>query len=690
MSNPKEKKENKAGFNPDTPGSIDLLGFDLYIDTLAGLIKKPGFKTPFCLGVHGEWGSGKTTFMDRLADKLAKNGPGPRIVPVWFNPWRYSKEEHLIIPFLKTIEAALLRYTKENEGLEEIVLKPFKEGAVKMWRAAAAIAYGLKGEIKFGPLGGVTLDGSKMIDREEAKDQKHSEEAQNHLHNLSSLYYDIEDHLRSVVSGDVFRIAVFIDDLDRCMPEKALDLLEAVKLFLDMEGYLFVIGVAREVVEKGIAHHYRYLKSEGEKENPALSPEKYLEKMIQLPIDLPPVEPGKIKTYIGSLLKDFNEEYKKHADLIETGVGKNPRALKRFSNLLLFFDALANNLKMAVCADQEVNQENKELMKKYFVPLPYLKWSLIVHNFPRVYEEIKKDPKTLIKLQNAATGREKAPETGGEEGGVISGMDHRLKKILQKGEPEDLMFPDNDWLIARFVHLAEAAEIRSSERESSAGYTETFQPGDMVRIPKGKFLYGPEKLEKEIDYDYFMDVFPVTNKQYKEFIDDPENSEYAVPYVNEDWAKPYNWGQEKRSFPEGMENHPVVLVSHKDAGAYCQWRSQKEGKEFRLPTEEEWEKAARGTDGRKYPWGNEFDASKCNTSESKIGKTTPVGSYPGGASPYKCQDMAGNVWEWIDSGALRGGSWDFTRDVAGCACRFRNDPFGRYNGVGFRCARTLK
>ena len=124
---------------------------------------------------------------------------------------------------------------------------------------------------------------------------------------------------------------------------------------------------------------------------------------------------------------------KKHADLIETGVGKNPRALKRFSNLLLFFDALANNLKTAVCAGQEVSPGNKELMKKFFVPLPYLKWSLIAHNFPRVYEEIKKDPKTLIKLQNAATGGEKAKETGGEEGGVISGIGPQTQKNTSKG-----------------------------------------------------------------------------------------------------------------------------------------------------------------------------------------------------------------------------------------------------------------
>src|SRR6185437_17051539 len=120
-------------------------------------------------------------------------------------------------------------------------------------------------------------------------------------------------------------------------------------------------------------------------------------------------------------------------------------------------------------------------------------------------------------------------------------------------------------------------------------------------------------------------------------------------------------------------------VSWSDAMAYVVWLAQLTGQPWRLPTEAEWEKAARGTDGRIYPWGDEFDKARCNTRESGIGTTSPIGRYPNGESPYHVQDMTGNVWEWTSSlfqpypyrkndgreninstenRVLRGGSWD--------------------------------
>jgi iron(II)-dependent oxidoreductase len=138
-------------------------------------------------------------------------------------------------------------------------------------------------------------------------------------------------------------------------------------------------------------------------------------------------------------------------------------------------------------------------------------------------------------------------------------------------------------------------------------------------------------------------------------------------------------------------------VTWHGATGYCKWRSKKEGITYCLPTEEEWEKATRGTDGRRYPWGDEFDKAKCNTSESGIGTTTLVNKYQDGASPYGCYDMAGNVWEWTNSWyneekrskVLRGGSWYFNYVDARCASRFRFLPGDRLIDIGFRCARTI-
>ncbi len=166
---------------------------------------------------------------------------------------------------------------------------------------------------------------------------------------------------------------------------------------------------------------------------------------------------------------------------------------------------------------------------------------------------------------------------------------------------------------------------------------------DIVKVPKGPFLYGEMRVREVVDHDYWIDTYPVTNEKYRAFIvaDGYGNQAY---WSSEGWkwktknniTVPERWNDNERN----KADHPVVGVSYYEAEAYAKWAGK------RLPTEREWEKAARGEDGRKYPWGEEFDKSKCNSSEAEIGHTTPVTQYLKGVSPYGCYDMAGNVWEW--------------------------------------------
>ncbi len=205
---------------------------------------------------------------------------------------------------------------------------------------------------------------------------------------------------------------------------------------------------------------------------------------------------------------------------------------------------------------------------------------------------------------------------------------------------------------------------------------------EMVLIPGGEFLFGEDNERRE-EPAFYIDRFPVTNERYKKFID---ATGHGVPYVPEDWAKPYNW--RRRTYPKGKAKHPVVLVSWYDVVAYCRWV----GKPF--PNLQQWEKAARGTDGRKYPWGDKYEDGRCNSYHEGLEKTTPVDKYPKGVSPYGCYDMAGNVWEWTSTPkeigwVLKGGSW-FDGDV-----RVRSTAYGwaqphvKGNNTGFRCVVVL-
>ena len=288
-------------------------------------------------------------------------------------------------------------------------------------------------------------------------------------------------------------------------------------------------------------------------------------------------------------------------------------------------------------------------------------------------------------------------------------------------------------------------------------------PKNMALIPEGLFLMGSteEDIGKLLELDrnveagrfdveipqrevymsaYLIDKYPVTNAEYKKFIE-------SGGYKQRDLWSDAGWDYIQQSKPlesncvnsamDGEDDCPVVNISWYEAEAFARYAGK------RLPSEAEWEKAARGTDGRIYPWGNKFDKTRLNCAESKIEKPTPVAKYPQGISSYGCFDMAGNVWEWTadwfdsqyyrsapdrdpqgpakaedkpffgrpedvgvsiyelepaeagsstlsDCKVLRGGSWNGGGVIhIRCANRDYDEPDYRNDTIGFRCARSL-
>ena len=202
---------------------------------------------------------------------------------------------------------------------------------------------------------------------------------------------------------------------------------------------------------------------------------------------------------------------------------------------------------------------------------------------------------------------------------------------------------------------------------------------EFVRVRAGSFLYGDDRKPLELPV-FWIGRYPVTNAQYKRFVD--ANPKYLVPAG---W-----YGKEP---PMGKLNHPVVGVGWHDSKAFCDWAG------LVLPSEEQWEKAARGSEGFDYPWGNEEPtAGHCNFNKN-VGDTTPVGRYsPRGDSPYGCVDMAGNVWEWTATRYLedrsrpvvKGGSWYEVAEECRCARRYRGYlGYGVVSTIGFRVVASI-
>jgi hypothetical protein len=212
------------------------------------------------------------------------------------------------------------------------------------------------------------------------------------------------------------------------------------------------------------------------------------------------------------------------------------------------------------------------------------------------------------------------------------------------------------------------------------------QAGD-PRLRQHNWVRIPAELFVPAGSQYQIGKYPVTVEEFGK-------------YVAEGGREPDQW-ENQILYP----NRPVVNVNWHDAADYCRWVG------VRLPTEAEWERAARGTEGRLYPWGNqEPDPTRANYSGTNIGAPTPVGVFPRGATPDGIQDLAGNVWEWVadwgeypkkkqwdpkgpETGqerVLRGGSWNSDRDNLRASFRFKYVPGLRYNYVGFRCARDIR
>ena len=334
----------------DAPAKDPALGFTQYAHAFKGIIEHS--EPRFAIGIFGGWGSGKTTLMDAIEESLDKN----LIIPVQFSAWRYEKEPHLIIPLLDAVREAIADFAdKEPNGQGTA-----RRTAATIGKVARSLVAGLS--ISAGVPGAMTVSLKANEALAEADKLDHESLEANVP---QSFYYasfralnDAFAEFTRTYPGR--RIVVFVDDLDRCLPEGALQVLESMKLFFDIRGFVFIVGLDRTIVEALIEAKYRSpapaapvvnlvdreattpVATQSAPSNYQVQGADYTKKIFQVPFTLAPVAVGQLGEFLSSLYNEaglFPEQrselenvVRPHLDYVVSGEGVNPREIKRYIN----------------------------------------------------------------------------------------------------------------------------------------------------------------------------------------------------------------------------------------------------------------------------------------------------------------------------------------------------------------------
>jgi hypothetical protein len=342
----------------DDPSDAPMLGFDVYADVFAQIVEHS--RPQFAVGIFGDWGSGKTTLMEAIRKQIESKPDA--MLAVWFNAWRYEREEHLIIPLLDHLREAMLGWSKTHEGPAS---KRAAKAAALISRASRGLLRGLT--IKGGLLGvEATLALDRIFEAEGSADRPDSF--------YHAAFRDMREATEDFVGASERRIVVFVDDLDRCLPLNALQVLESMKLFFDVPGFVFVVGLDQGIIERAIEAKYRgggpaqpaqviveqssstpdpqgsngnsaprsAARVQSAEQLPPISGADYIKKLFQVPFSLPRLGTGRLAELIGAMTAtealeetqslELREQVQPHLEHMSDRYTLNPRDVKRLIN----------------------------------------------------------------------------------------------------------------------------------------------------------------------------------------------------------------------------------------------------------------------------------------------------------------------------------------------------------------------
>lgn len=430
----------------DVPAESPGLSFEDYAKAFADVIE--GSEPRFSIGVFGGWGAGKTTLMDGIRNRLDLS----KCVPVAFSAWRYEKEEHLIIPLLDAIRDALNVW---GEDKADVVKTAVAKTASVIGGATESILRGFSLKAGIPKVVEVSFDANKAIsaaadlDEEEAKRKT-----------PRSFYFASFESLKDCFSefhgvSNNTRIVVFIDDLDRCLPEGALEVLESMKLFFDFDGFVFVVGLDQQVVEWCIDRRYASHQQESE-DGVGIRGADYIKKIFQVPFALPPIAQERADLLLQAIINngnleedqvvDLEDRVRPHLEHLLAGGNVNLRDVKRFLN--------SYSLIMKVHQDLDPNVV-LALQTIAFTP----DWRVIFEALRVHREDLARELRSLIEGGDHAVA-EIAPELGS--------IPVSFERYVQAGAPGSELLGRSD--LSRYINLATSATAADLEGGSTYSY----------------------------------------------------------------------------------------------------------------------------------------------------------------------------------------------------------------------------
>ncbi|MCX9011594.1 MAG: pentapeptide repeat-containing protein [Candidatus Methanoperedens sp.] len=495
--------ENEIQILDDQPiKDAKFFNFDAYAEALSRIIKREETNTPLVVGIFGEWGSGKTSLMKTLEQNIIENKDGYPAQTIWFNAWKFDKEDAIWRALLMRVLEELKSEAKKeyNEDLKKVLddlqtslyHEVYREelGTLTFdWGKAA------KGTFKLGisvlPVIGGNL--TKLVEKsanekEAINNILDSLQREKKTINIEKVQFleEFQSRFEKIIDEHYVkknkRAVIFIDDLDRCIPEKAIEVLEAIKLFLDAKGCIFILGIDRRVISQGVDIKYRDFTIGGGKI--PISGDDYLEKIIQLSFMLPPIAPKKLEAFIKGL-KVPVEFYEPYLGMIIKGIGQNPRKIKRFINAIEFQRNLAD-----LIPEIKEHVTTPELKESFTALL--IEWQILSNSSNIEYSDFRKyvsrKPELLLKMHEYL---------GSEQPGEITkelspfSKNESLQELINAFPKKDKLKLDGiEEIIRQVIHLSSVTETKRIIETEEEGPLTREKVEEIIR--KGMSLEGKD------------------------------------------------------------------------------------------------------------------------------------------------------------------------------------------------------